>query len=198
MSQAGFTNNSSTTWNYFHINFITKDDDGHYVLSARHVSIIYKINETDGTVIWRLEENRSDFVLGPNVTFGFQHHARYAKNNTSSLEVTPLFDNSVYGSEAGGGGDKKIHLYSFSREKYIRLDYESKTAILERVLHFSNNSILSSSQKSLQTPSNANVLIDWGSENQVIEYSPIGEPGFHVFLNGCSLQEKVQNYRTFP
>lgn len=69
-------------WDYFHINSITKGNDGHYLLSARHASTIYKINGTGGTVIWRLGGKRSDFVLGPNVTFGFQHHARYMKDDT--------------------------------------------------------------------------------------------------------------------
>ena len=184
-------------WDYFHINSVTKGDDGHYLLSARHSSTIYKINGTDGTVIWRLGGNLSDFKLGIDVTFGFQHHARYVKDNTSSLDVISLFDNSVYGSEAGGGDDKKVHLYPFSRGKYIRLNYELKTATLERVFHPPNNSILSFSQGSLQTLPNANVLIGWGSEGQITEYSPDGEPVFHAFLDSGFLQDKVQNYRTF-
>ena len=111
--------------------------------------------------------------------------------------MVSLFDNSVYGSEAGGGGDKEVHLYPFSRGKYIRLDYESKTATLERVFHPPNNSILSFSQGSLQTLPNANVLIGWGSEGQITEYSPDGEPVFHALLHGGFLQKKVQKYRAF-
>ena len=80
-------------WDYFHINSITKGDDRHYLLSARHVSTIYKINGTDVTVIWRLGGERSNFVLGPNTTFGFQHHARYVEVGTGSLEEISLFDN---------------------------------------------------------------------------------------------------------
>ena len=197
LGQAGFANSSSTAWDYFHINSITKGDDGHYLLSARHASTIYKINGTDGTVIWRLGGKRSDFVLGPNVTFGFQHHARYIKEGTGSSEVISLFDNSVYGSEAGGGGDKVVHLYPFSRGKYIRLNYEAMTATLERVFHPPKDSILSYSQGSLQTLPNANVLIGWGSQGQITEYSPDGERIFHAFLDGGFLQDKVQNYRAF-
>ena len=197
LGRAGFANNSSMAWDYFHINSITKGDDGHYLLSARHTSTIYKINGTDGTVIWRLGGKRSDFVLGPNVTFGFQHHARYVEVGTGSSEVISLFDNSIYGSEVAGGGDKEVRLYPFSRGKYIRLDYESKVATLEHVFHPPNNSILSFSQGSLQTLPNANVLIGWGSEGQITEYSPDGDPVFHAFLDGGFLQDKVQNYRTF-
>lgn len=197
LGQAGFANNSSMAWDYFHINSITKGNDGHYLLSARHASTIYKINGTDGTVIWRLGGNYSDFVLGPEVKFGFQHHARYIEGGNKSVDVISLFDNSVHGSEAGGGGKKEVHLYPFSRGKYIKLDYESKTATLERVFRPPNNSILSFSQGSLQTLPNANVLIGWGSEGQTTEYSPDGEPVFHAFLDSGFLQDKVQNYRAF-
>jgi hypothetical protein len=195
LGQAGFAN-SSMAWDYFHINSITKGDDGHYLLSARHASTIYKINGTDGTAIWRLGGKWSDFVLGPNVTFGFQHHARYMKGGSEFSGVISLFDNSVYGSEAGGG-DKEVHLYPFSRGKYIRLDHESKTATLERTFYPPNNSILSFSQGSLQTLPNGNVLIGWGSDGQITEYSPDGEPVFHAFLDSGFLQDKVQNYRAF-
>lgn len=184
-------------WDYFHTNSITKDDDGHYLLSARHTSTIYKINGTDGTIIWRLGGKHSDFELGPNVTFGFQHHARYLKHDTSSQEVISLFDNSLHGSEAAGGGDKEVDLYPFSRGKYIRLNHESKTATLERVFHPPNNSIRSYSQGSLQTLPNANVLIGWGSEGQITEYLPGGEIIFHAFIDGGFLQDKIQNYRAF-
>ena len=197
LGQAGFANSSSMAWDYFHINSITKGNDGHYLLSARHTSTIYKINGTDGTVIWRLGGKRSDFMLGPNVTFGFQHHARYMEVGNGPSEVLSLFDNSVYGSEAGGGGDKEVRLYPFSRGKYIRLDYESKVATLERVFHPPHNSILSFSQGSLQTLPNANVLIGWGSEGQITEYSPDGDPVFHAFLDSGFLHDKVQNYRAF-
>lgn len=161
------------------------------------MSTIFKINETDGTVIWRLGEKRSNFVLGPNVTLGFQHNARYLKDSTGSSEVILLFDNSVYGSKARGGGKKEIHLYRFSQGKYIRLDYKLKTATLEHVFHPPNNFILLYLQRSLQTFSNANVLIGWGSEGQITKYLPSNEPVFHAFLDGNYLQDKVQNYRAF-
>ncbi|RSL84254.1 hypothetical protein CEP52_016486 [Fusarium oligoseptatum] len=78
LGQAGIGYNSSTAWDYFHINSIAKGDDGNYLVSARHASTIYKINGTDGSIIWRLGGKASDFELGPNVTFGFQHHARFS------------------------------------------------------------------------------------------------------------------------
>ncbi len=196
LGQAGAGHNSSTAWDYFHINSIAKGDDGHYLLSSRHASTIFKINGTDGSIIWRLGGEFSDFELGPEVQFGFQHHARYLTRN-DTVVVTSLFDNSVYGSESAGGGDKEVRLYPFSRGKYIVLDHVDKTAKLLQAFHPPNNDILTKSQGSLQTLPNGNVLINWGSEGQITEYTPDAKAIFHAYLDSGFLGEKVQNYRAF-
>jgi hypothetical protein len=195
--QAGIGYNSSTAWDYFHINSITKGDDGHYLLSARHASTILKINGTDGSVIWRLGGRHSNFSLGTDVAFGFQHHARYLPGGNETHNVISLFDNSVYGSESAGGGEKEVRLFPFSRGKYIALDHVAKTATLVKAFHPPDDSILAKSQGSLQTLPNGNALINWGSEGQVTEYSPDGEIIFHMFLGSGFLQDKLQNYRAF-
>jgi len=195
--QAGLGYNSSTAWDYFHINSVTKDDDGHYLLSARHASTLFKINGTDGSIIWRLGGKYSDFELGPNVTFGFQHHARWLPGSNLSIERVSLFDNSVYGSESAGGRDQMVRLYPFSRGKYLTIDHSRKTATLEKVFHPPENSILTKSQGSLQTLPNGNVLINWGSEGSISEYTEDGTLIFHAYLDSGFLGENVQNYRAF-
>lgn len=198
LGQAGSGYNSSTAWDYFHINSITKGSDGNYLLSARHASTIYKINGTDGSIIWRLGGKQSDFELGPNVAFGFQHHARYLHEDVNGpVQVISLFDNSVYGSESAGGGDKEIHLFPYSRGKYIRLDEDSKTATLGLAFLPPTEPILAKSQGSLQTLPGGNALINWGSEGQISEYIADGTPVFHAFLDSGFLQDNLQNYRAF-
>lgn len=197
LGQAGWGTNSSNAWDYFHINSITKGDDGHYLLSARHASTIYKINGTDGSIIWRLGGKFSDFALGPEVEFGFQHHARYLTSPTSAGNDTiSLFDNSVYGAESAGGVEKEVRLYPYSRGKYIELDHERKTATLVKVFRPPGD-LLAKSQGSLQTLPNSNVLINWGSEGAITEFMADGTPVFHSFLDSGSLQDGVQNYRAF-
>jgi len=199
LGQAGAGHNSSTAWDHFHINSIAKGADGHYLLSARHASTIFKINGSDGSIIWRLGGKHSDFELGPNVTFGFQHHARYLQS-TPVYDIITLFDNSVYGSESAGGGDKEVHLYPYSRGKYIRLDHTRHTATLERPALLPpqiHPPILAKSQGSLQTLPNDHALVNWGSEGQITEYDANGEPVFHAFLDSGILQDKLQNYRAF-
>ncbi|KAL6405325.1 hypothetical protein AUP68_11077 [Ilyonectria robusta] len=197
LGQAGTAYNSSTAWDYFHINSITKGNDGHYLLSARHASTLYKINGTNGSLIWRFGGKYSDFQLGPEVAFGFQHHARYISGGNETHELISFLDNSVYGSESAGGGDKEVHLYSYSRGKYVMLDHITKQATLLKAFLPPREPILSKSQGSLQVLPQGNALINWGSEGQVTEYQSDGEPVFHAFLDSGFLQDKLQNYRAF-
>ncbi|PYH55518.1 uncharacterized protein BO96DRAFT_466806 [Aspergillus niger CBS 101883] len=196
--QAGIGHNSSTAWDYFHINSVTKGIDGHYLVSARHASTVYKINSTDGSVIWRLGGSRSDFTLGPEVEFGFQHHARLLNQvDNSSVTTITLFDNAVYGSESGGGGDKEVQIYPYSRGKILKLDHHTRHAALESSF-IPPDLLLVKSQGSLQTLPNGNVFINWGSEGAVTEFSSDGEPLYHAYLDSRPLSRgDVQNYRAF-
>jgi hypothetical protein len=199
LGQAGLGTNSSNAWDYFHINSITKGHDGHYLLSARHASTILKVNGTDCSVIWRLGGHYSDFELGEDVPFGFQHHARYRSESDANAvtEHISFFDNSVYGSESAGGGDKEVHPFPYSRGKHVRINHVNMTATLEKAFLPPDNNILAKSQGSLQTLPGGIVLINWGSEGQITEYAADGTPVFHAFLDGGSLQDKLQNYRAF-
>jgi hypothetical protein len=194
--QAGIGYKSSTAWDYFHINRITKGTDGHYLLSARHASTIYKINGTDGSIIWRLGGPYSSFKLGEDVEFGFQHHARYLPSPGKNRESISLFDNSVDGSESAGGGNKEVQIYPYSRGKYFELDFATMTSPPIQAFRPPED-LLVKSQGLLQTLPNNNVLINWGSGGAITEYDQDGTPIFHSFLDSVFLQENVQNYRAF-
>ncbi|OJZ80576.1 hypothetical protein ASPFODRAFT_85886 [Aspergillus luchuensis CBS 106.47] len=197
-NQAGIGHNSSTAWDYFHINSVTKGIDGHYLVSARHASTIYKINSTDGSVIWRLGGSRSDFALGPNVEFRFQHHARYLDQiDKNGVTRITLFDNAVYGSESGGGGDKEVRIYPYSRGRILSLNHDTRCASLESSF-IPPDLLLVKSQGSLQALPNGNVFINWGSEGAITEFSSDGEPLYHAYLDSQPLSRgDVQNYRAF-
>lgn len=78
--QAGNGYGSSEAWDYFHINSVDKNEERDYLLSARDVNSIYKIDGRTGEVLWRLggRNKHNDFKhLDDEVAFSFQHHARY-------------------------------------------------------------------------------------------------------------------------
>ena len=202
---AGVGRSSATAWDYFHINSLAKGADGHYLLSARHASTIYKINGTDGSIIWRLGGRNSTFALGEGVRFGFQHHARYAVEDPAGQRDTiSLFDNSVYGSESAGDGNQ-VRVNPYSSGKYIQIDHVARTATLVRKLEPvsvlgqapGDAPILTKSQGSLQSLAGGGDFVNWGSEGQMTEYGADGKAVFHAFLGRGWLRERLQNYRAF-
>ncbi|KAK6065823.1 secreted protein [Seiridium cupressi] len=177
-SQAGSGDNSSTAWDYLHVNSITKGEDGHYLISARSASTLYKLNSTDGSVIWRLGGKSSDFALGPGVEFAFQHHARYF---FGVLDTISFFDNS-----AGVGSAGKI----------ITLDFDKWTATLKQGF-YPPHPIFALSQGSTQILPNGNALVNWGSADQITEFNSKGDVLFHAYLESGMRQQYTQNYRAF-
>ncbi|KAI0137058.1 ASST-domain-containing protein [Xylariales sp. AK1849] len=177
-SMAGSGYDSSTAWDYIHINSIAKGDDGHYIASARSASTIYKINGTDGSILWRLGGESSDFELGSGVEFAFQHHARYVPGLNDTIS---LFENS-----AGSGSAGKI----------FTLDLTKRKAELKKEFRL-HQAILAFSQGSTQLLPNGNALVNWGSADQITEFDADGEVIFHAFLESGLRQENTQNYRAF-
>jgi len=191
--QAGSGYNSSDAWDYFHINSVDKDGDGNYLISARDACSVHKINGTTGEIIWRLGGKRSDFELGPNVAFCFQHHARFVSQNEDE-EVISLFDNSAHGTESGRGTE--LHTHPFSQGKIIRVNSATWTASIVQAFQ-PPDGLLAKSQGGMQLLPNGNALVNWGSEGAVTEYRPDGTPIFHAYMDSGFLGEGVQNYRAF-
>lgn len=180
--------NISTAWDCLHINAIDKGTDGHYLASGRSTSTIYKINSTDGSIIWRLGGNSSNFTLGTGVEFALQHHVRYvagAVQDNSGATIS-LFDNAA--TTAPGGSSGKI----------LSLDYTNMTATLKQA--FTPPEVIHAvSQGSAQLLPGGGALVNWGSADQVTEFSADGDVLFHVFLESGTAQSdgNTQNYRAF-
>ncbi|KAK4031462.1 ASST-domain-containing protein [Parachaetomium inaequale] len=197
--QAGAGYNSSDAWDYFHINSVDKDRAGNYLISARDACAVHKINGTSGEIIWRLNGKASDFAMGPGSKFCFQHHARWLKqedDGDDSVEVISLYDNSAHGTEHGGG--REVHTADESSGKVLRLDTRAWTAELVQGYYPPKGyKLLSKSQGSTQVLPGGNVLVNWGSEGAVTEYTAEGEVVFHAGMDSGELAAGVENYRAF-
>ena len=191
--QAGSGYNSSDAWDYFHINSVDKDAQGNYLISARDACAVHKINGTDGSIIWRLNGKKSDFKMTNGTKFCFQHHARWLKQE-GDIEIISLYDNSAHGTEHGGGSE--VHTAPTSSGKILKLDTRSWTATLVGG-YFPPDNLLSKSQGSTQVLPNGNVLVGWGSEGAVTEFSADGTPLLHVYMDSGALGAGVENYRAF-
>jgi hypothetical protein len=147
-------------FDYFHINSIDVDTDGNLLISARHTWAVYKIDRRSGEVIWRLGGRLSDFSMGPTSRFAWQHDARRRPDGSISL-----FDD---GSNGG-----KPPTEDHSRGLILDVDEVAHTATV-RGAYSHPGGILATSQGSMQTLSNGNVLVGWGDQPYFTEFAADG------------------------
>ena len=156
-------------YDYFHINSADKDADGNYLISARTMDCIYKINGSDGSVIWRLGGKLNDFDLAGDAKFALQHDARWISREAQDRMT--LFDN---------GPTENI---TYSRGLLLAIDQDAMTARLEQ--EFENTQrTFGTFQGSLQAinPSdpNTNFMIGYGSEPYFAEFDSDGNELLNV------------------
>ena len=165
----------SKTYDFFHVNSIDVDTDGNLLVSARNTHTVYKIRRRTGQILWRLGGKRSDFSLGRNVRFAWQHDARRHGDGTISV-----FDN---------GAAPRIHRQS--RVIFVRLDLRRMRATLVRyVVHRPPR--IAINQGNAQLLPNRHVLVGWGYEPYVTEYDRAGRVALDLRFGSST-----DSYRAF-
>lgn len=104
-----------------HINSIEKDSLSNYLISMRGPSTIYYISGTTGEILWRLGGKNSNFTMGTDASFWYQHDARFHSDTSVSPFNISLFDNA-----AGGAGDAE----ATARAIMLSVDTDAMTAEL--------------------------------------------------------------------
>jgi hypothetical protein len=165
--------------NYIHCNSVELDDDGHLLLSSRHLSEVTKINRPGGDIIWRLggKGNQFTFVNDPHNGFHLQHDARRLANG----HITTY--------DKGTGIDPSF----FSRGVEYSLDLEELEATM--VWQYINTPITyAGAMGNMQRLPGGNSLIGWGfsSAPLLTEVTPAGEKVFEL-----STAKPAATYRAF-
>ncbi|KAJ5184468.1 hypothetical protein N7472_009308 [Penicillium cf. griseofulvum] len=174
---------SAEAWDYFHINSLDKNEEGDYLLSSRHTSTIFKINGTDGSIIWRLGGKYPSFSQTGNWTFGFQHDARWQPQlSQPGTEVISFFDNS---------GDGAITFNEVSRALVVQINHTDSTATVLRKTKAPYD-LQAQSQGNAQLLSNDRIFVNWGSEGAFTEFGADNEILYHAFIQTGSI-----SYRGF-
>ena len=157
-------------WDYFHVNAIDVDADGHLLVSARNTWAVYKIDRRTGAVRWRLGGKRSDFALGHGARFAWQHDARSHEGG----RALSIFDN----------GETR------SRGLVLGLDEKRMRAtVLREYVHAPP--LHAHKLGSMQLLGNGDALVDWGTDPHFTEYAEGGA----VKLD-ATLPHGGENYRT--
>jgi hypothetical protein len=147
-------------WDYVHLNSIAVDTDENLLVSSRNTHTIYKLDRSSGEIIWRLGGKHSDFELSAAAVFAWQHDARRQPDGTITL-----FDN----------GEK------VSRAVVLDVDETARKVGLKQA-YTHPNKLFASSQGNVQVLPGGNVLVGWGAEPYVSEFSAAGELLFDAQL----------------
>ncbi|CAI7646634.1 unnamed protein product [Penicillium manginii] len=179
-----------SAWNYFHINSIEKDSEGDYLISARHYNAIFKINGSNGDIIWQLGGMEgSTFEIPSNLEFAFQHDARFQyRSPDGDIERISFFDNAAYSTPGR-------EIAPCSRGRYIELNNTAKTLKEIHTYHAPDN-LIAHTQGSFRFLPNGNKLASWGSAGAITEFADDGTVLFHAYLDSYP-NKNVQSYRGF-
>ncbi|RRO16749.1 hypothetical protein EIL87_12695 [Saccharopolyspora rhizosphaerae] len=145
---------------YIHLNAICEDGDA-LLISARCTHAIYRIDRTTGEVTWRLCGRTSDFEMGEDAAFAWQHDVRRHEDGTISL-----FDNA----DAAGRGK--------SRGMTLEVDEAAGAATLLRSAE-SPEGLLAPNQGNAQVLPHGHMFVGWGGEPYFTEFGPDDEVLFH-------------------
>jgi len=174
-SYAGPPRRNRFPYDYFHINSIDENADGDLLVSGRNTWAVYKIAKETGEVLWRLGGVRSDFALGKDVRFAWQHDARWLPDGTISV-----FDNQA---------TPKVE--DESAAVVIRLDERRRTArVVREYTH--PDSVLSIAEGNAQALPGGGMLVGWGFAPRVSELSRDGELLFDLVM-----PEGTDSYRAY-
>jgi hypothetical protein len=167
---------TTTAWDYFHVNSIEPDGSGRLLVSARHTHAVYEIRKRDGRVLWRLGGKKGDFALGPGTRFAWQHDARRLPDGTIML-----FDNAA--ADPGRARSKVL---------VLRVDEQRRTATLVRS-YVHSPPLLSTSQGNAQPLPDGHVFVGWGAKPYATEFDRGGATVFDLRFG----VGRVDSYRAF-
>lgn len=167
-----------------HMNAIFTDDDGHILLSSRHLSEISKIHRQSGEFIWRMSgnpdshQNDFQFVGDPLNGFRNQHAIRSLGNDRYTL-----LDN---GNSHSPPVSRAVEYEIDTAQMIATLVWEYRNEISNRIARFMGNT---------QRLPNGNTHINWAVSNYpsiAVEVTPEGNKVFEMcFENGANC------YRSF-
>jgi hypothetical protein len=165
-------------FDYMHLNSIAVTPDGNLLISGRHTWALYKLDRPTGAVMWRLGGKRTQFAMGRDAQFAWQHDVRMPNPRTITV-----FDN-------GDDGRTKTH---HTRAVELTVDQRARRVTLSRA-YLRHRPVDATAMGSARRLGDGHMAVGWGSAPYVTEFDAGG--GVRVDLRiGTSPDQK--SYRSF-
>jgi Arylsulfotransferase (ASST) len=172
-------------WDSFHLNSVTKDARGDYLVSLRHTSTLYKVSGKDGSIIWRLGGKFSNFQQ--NFNFSGQHHARILAEDDTGMTIT-LFDNAaddtgIQANTADASSMQVIKIYDREEPRRAKLLAQ----------YVRPDGQLTDKRGSAQILETGNAFICWSVNGYISEHTADGR----IVLEASFLNDRFSTYRAY-
>ncbi|WP_031064599.1 arylsulfotransferase family protein [Streptomyces sp. NRRL WC-3742] len=184
---------ASTPWDWFHINSVKPDGKGKLLVDARNTWTAYEVSQHTGEILWQLGGKAGSFKLtaapgqvlnDAGKIFAWQHDPQPLGNG-----LYRIFDNEAAGRANTGTG--VVSQLPYSRVVTVRLDFRTHEATLVDSVDQPDD-LSASSQGNAQTLRNGDLVVGWGSQPYVSEFSRSGE-----LLFNARFPEGVNSYRAY-
>jgi hypothetical protein len=188
------------SWDWYHINSISKDATGNYLISSRYSHSLSYISHIDGSIMWQLGGKNNSFteISAPpysnySNSLAWQHHAEWVPNEPDTLTV---FDNQAV------NWNKNLP----ARVLKIRLNTEADTMTAEVIAAAEHpQAYIVPSQGSVQQLPSGNLFVGYGYASAMTEFSPDGKDvlcdwqygALHAKPKGASTAGVIQSYRAY-
>ncbi|HET8977477.1 MAG TPA: arylsulfotransferase family protein, partial [Solirubrobacteraceae bacterium] len=165
-------------WDYFHINAVSENPDGSFLISARNTWAIYNVSPQTAAINWTLGGKSSTFALQHDAPFMFQHDATMLNGNTVSI-----FDD--------GAGPPIVH--KRSRGLDLNLNFANKTANM--ILQDEHQpGLLANYEGSVQRLYNGDNFVGWGQQPYLTEFNAKGRPVFDARFVGANSSYRAYRF----
>lgn len=151
---------SGGVWDAYHVNSVEEGPGGQLLLSARNMWAIYDIARGTGRIRWQLGGKKSDFALGPDARFYWQHDARFRPGNRISM-----FDDGCCSQP--GTPEQQSH------GLVLNLDFRGRRATVSRT-YYHQPALFAASQGNMQALPGGNQFVGWGQESYYSQYAEAG------------------------
>ncbi|MET8026997.1 arylsulfotransferase family protein [Streptomyces avermitilis] len=178
---------SGGVWDAYHLNSLDEGPGGELLISLRNFWAVYDISKKTGKIRWQLGGKKSDFALGPNADFYWQHDARFRPGNRISM-----FDDGCC-NQPNGSPEQESH------GLILDVDFDNHSATAART-YYHRPPLFSASQGNTQALPNGNEFIGWGQSSYYSEYAGEGNTegkGAQNLLYDAQLPGSNISYRAF-
>ncbi|EME44738.1 hypothetical protein DOTSEDRAFT_129489 [Dothistroma septosporum NZE10] len=169
-------------WDWLHINSVTKNHQGDFLMSARYTDCIYKISGQNGNILWRLGGTNSDFAL-VDFNFSRQHDAQWLEHNETT-EIISFLDN--------GADDHGYFTSNMSSALVVRLEsraHQPHAKLVQRIWRPDGG--ISHLRGNFQILPNGNRLISWSENAYITEHAEDGR----LLMSASFKSERFVTYR---